>query len=89
MVDQTNQTHPDKTTVLDTAVLNTIVATLQNQVIATNNQTQTLKTVLPAVQSTAISASAGTNGDVPAQVYEYLTLIDPHGNTVKVPAYLP
>jgi len=59
----------------------------QNAVIAINNLSKTLQTVLPVVQSTATSATAGSNGDVPAQVVGYLVITLPNGSAAKVPYY--
>ena len=77
--------------IADNALLNTLNSTLKNLVIAVNNGTLTieaaLKEALPVVQSVSASATAGSNGAVPAQVFEYLVLTDPNGITVKVPAY--
>ena len=68
---------------------NAVVATLQNLVIAVNNLNQTLQGVAPAVQSVASTATAGSNGAVPAQVFEYLNATDPQGNAIKIPVFLP
>jgi len=64
-----------------------LVTAAQNAVIALGTLNTTLKQVLPVVQSTATSASAGTNGDVPAQVVGYLLITLPNGTPAKVPYY--
>ena len=61
----------------------------QNAVIAINNLSTSLKTVLPAVQSTATSATAGTHGAAPVQVAGYLNITLPNGTAAKVPYFNP
>lgn len=64
-------------------------SSLKEIVVALNKQNQILGQVLPAVQSTATAATAGTAGAPPAQVVGYLNVTLPNGSSAKVPYYAP
>jgi len=69
------------------ASLDDAVTAMKNMVVALNNQTTALRNALPVVQSVASSATAGTNGAVPAQVAGYLNITLPDGTAAKVPYF--
>ena len=56
---------------------------------ATQALNATLKSVLPAVQSTSTSATAGTAGPLPAEPAGYLNITLPDGKAARVPYYNP
>ncbi len=66
--------------------LQTLVAVLNNAVVGLGNIAKNMTTIFPA--GTATSATAGTHGDVPAQVDGYLVITIPGVGTRKVPYYL-
>lgn len=61
----------------------------QNLVIAFNNMNTTLKQVLPVVQSTSGSATAGPTATLPAKPVGFLNITLPDGTPAKVPYYAP
>lgn len=65
--------------------LQTLVSTLNNLVIGIGNIVKQMTMIFPA--GTATSATAGSNGDVPAQVDGYLVVTIPGVGTRKVPYY--
>lgn len=71
------------------ASLDDAVTALKNLVVATNNLSQVMTKALPVVQSMATTATAGTNGAPPAQVYQYLNITLPDGTPGKVAVYKP
>jgi hypothetical protein len=60
----------------------------QNLVLAFNNMNTTLKQVLPVVQSTATTATAGSQ-TLPANPAGFLNITLPNGTPARVPYYLP
>lgn len=60
----------------------------QNLVVAFNNLNTTMNKVLPVVQSTATTATAGT-ATLPASPAGFLNITLPNGTAAKVPYYLP
>lgn len=64
-----------------------ITTATQNLVIAFNNMNTTLNKVLPVVQSTATSATAGAASALPATPAGYLVITLPNGTPAKVPYY--
>lgn len=69
--------------------LSDINTTQQNGVIAINRMIQVLQSVLPLIQSTSTSASAGAASALPATPAGYLTQTLPDGTSIRVPYYLP
>lgn len=70
------------------ANLQTLVATMQNLVIAMQTMNQTLAKILPQITGSSTSATAGSNGDVPAQVSGYLDVLVSN-EPKKIPYYNP
>lgn len=64
-------------------------ALVQQLVVAIGNLNTTLRAVLPAVQSTAASATTGASGVLPSQVAGYFNTSTPNGSAAKVPYYNP
>lgn len=60
----------------------------QNLVLAFNNMNTTLKQVLPVVQSTATTATAGA-ATLPANPVGFLNITLPDGTPARVPYYAP
>lgn len=65
-----------------------ITAAAQNAVIALNQLTLTMKEVLPVVQSTSTTATAGA-ATLPANPKGFLVITLPNGDQAKVPYYDP
>ena len=65
-----------------------ITTAAQNAVIAINQLSQTMKDVLPVVQSTSTTATAGA-ATLPANPKGFLVITLPNGSTAKVPYYDP
>lgn len=65
-----------------------VTAAVQNAVIALNNFTQAMQTVLPAVQSTSGTATAGA-ATLPANPKGFLVITLPNGDSARVPYYDP
>ena len=61
---------------------------LQNLVVAMGNLTKALTAALPAVQSTATTATAG-NAALPAKPVGFLNVTVPGYGPAKVPFYAP
>lgn len=64
-----------------------LVTVMQNAVVALGKIASVLATSFPQATGTAASATAGTNGAVPAQVAGYLTITLPDGSAAKVPYF--
>ena len=65
-----------------------ITTAAQNAVIAINQLSQTMKEVLPVVQSTSTTATAGA-ATLPANPKGFLVITLPNGDAAKVPYYDP
>lgn len=64
-----------------------LVTVMQNAVVALGKIASVLATSFPQTTGTATSATAGSNGAVPAQVAGYLTITLPNGTQAKVPYF--
>jgi hypothetical protein len=69
--------------------ISAIVTVAQNIVVALGKIASILSTSFPQTTGTATSATAGTNGAVPAQVVGYLTIVLPNGSIGKIPYFGP
>jgi len=65
-----------------------ITTAAQNAVIALNQLTQVMREVLPVVQSTSTTATAGA-ATLPANPKGFLVITLPNGDQAKVPYYDP
>lgn len=64
-----------------------MLAAVQNAVVAINNLSKTMQGVLPYVQSTSTSATAGS-ASLPASPAGFLVATNPvTGATIKIPYY--
>lgn len=65
-----------------------IITSAQNITIAVNKLNETLTKVLPVVQSTTTTATAGSQ-TLPANPAGFLAITLPDGTAARVPYYLP
>jgi hypothetical protein len=64
-----------------------LIGHVKSAVVSLNGLAQAIGRVFPAASGTATSATAGTNGAVPAQVAGYLLVTLPNGQAAKIPFY--